>query len=242
MMPSGKLRALLIQVRELPVVAQHEQACFLERLGVAPGDLRVHNLITDPQINWDMVADAEVVFIGGAAAHSATEDHAYTQPMAEIVHRLVDAGKPTFGSCWGHQFMARVLGGELITDRDNAEVGTFEIHVTEAGSADPLMHQFPPKFLAHMGHHDHVARLPSGGVELAYSQRCRNQVYRLANKPIYGTQFHAEMSAQRLVERLSFYRDTYLPSDDEFESLKKNPLPTPEADCILHRFLEQVRR
>jgi hypothetical protein len=46
------------------------------------------------------------------------------------------------------------------------------------------------------------------------------------------------MSAHHLVERLSYYRDSYLPSDEEFETLRQNPLPTPEADAILHRFLD----
>lgn len=236
-----QLQILLIQVRELPQVARHEQRCFLERLNIAPDGLRVHNLLTDPDIAWNAVADADAVFIGGSAAHSATDDHPYTEPMAHVIRRLVDVGKPTFGSCWGHQFMARALGGEVVADPATAEVGTFEIRLTPAGADDPLFRGFPARFPAHMGHHDRVSVLPPGGVELAGSDLCRNQVYRLAGKPIYGTQFHAEMNAANLVERLSFYRDSYLPSDDAFEALKRNPTPTPDTDRILRRFLEQVR-
>jgi len=235
------IQALLIQVREQRQVAEHEQACFMERIGFEPDAIRFHNLIESPRIRWADVDGADVIFIGGAAAHSATADFDYTQPMMEIVRRLADTGKPTFGSCWGHQFIARALGGAVVTDRANEEVGSFEIELTDAGQADPLFAGFPPRFMAHMGHHDRVSALPPGGTELAYSARCRNQVYRLTGKPIYGAQFHAEMSAQRLVERLSFYRDSYLPSDEAFESLRKNPRPTPEVDGMLKRFLDEVQ-
>lgn len=235
-------QVLLIQVRENATVAQHEQACFLERLGLPERGLRAHNLYEAPQITWSDVADADVVLIGGSAVHSATETHAYTEPMAAVVRQLADAGKPTFGSCWGHQFIARALGGEVITDVATEEVGCFEVYITPAGAADPLLQGLPPKFAAHMGHHDRVAALPPGTVELAYSQRCRNQIFRIAGKPMYGAQFHAEMSAERLIERLGQYRASYLPSDEEFERLRRNPLSTPDADRILHRFWAQVPR
>ncbi|MCB9850313.1 MAG: type 1 glutamine amidotransferase [Phycisphaerales bacterium] len=235
-----RVKVALVQVREKPEVALHEQSCFVERCGLDPDLMTVINLVETPKIRWEQVADADMVILGGAAAHSATEDYDFTAPMTEVTQRLVDAGMPMFGSCWGHQFIARALGGEVITDRANEEVGTFGIHLTDAGLADDLLTGFPESFPAHMGHHDRVSRLPEGGVELARSQRCPNQIYRLAGKPVYGTQFHAEMSAQHLIERLSYYRDSYLPSDEEFESLKRNPLPTPEADTILHRFLDLV--
>ena len=145
---------------------------------------------------------------------------------------------PLFGSCWGHQFIARTLGGEVISDREREEVGSFEVQLSPAGAIDPVLIGFPSAFMAHMGHHDRVSILPPGGLELAYSQRCPMQIYRLKDKPIYGTQFHAEMSAEHLIERLSYYRDSYLPSDEEFDTLRSNPLPTPESDSILHRFMD----
>jgi GMP synthase (glutamine-hydrolysing) len=128
----------------------------------------------------------------------------------------------------------------VITDHERSEVGTFAIELTDAGAADPMLEGLPRRFSAHMGHHDRVSVLPPGGVELAFSDRCRNQIYRLADKPIYGTQFHAEMSSENLIERLSYYRESYLPCDEEFEALKRNALPTPESDAILHRFLDVV--
>lgn len=233
------IRPVLLQVREAPVVAAHERECFLERCGFDPDRFKTHNLVDHPNVTYDVVADADVVFIGGAAAHSVTERHEFTEPLAEVVFRLIEESRPLFGSCWGHQFMAQILGGEVRTEQAAAEVGSFQIHLTPTGHDDPVFTGFPEHFMAHMGHHDSVMSLPQMCVELAYSARCRNQVFRVAGKPAYGTQFHAEMSAARLIERLEYYRDSYIPSDGEFEELKQRPLPTPEADRILHRFLEE---
>jgi GMP synthase (glutamine-hydrolysing) len=232
------MEIVLIQVRENAQVAQHERDCFVDSCKIDPQRMRHINLVDTPNITWSQVSGADVVLIGGAAAHSVTETYDFTAPLTELVCQLADASRPTFGSCWGHQFIAQALGGEVITDHTASEVGSFRIHLTEEGSADPLFEGYPPSFIAHMGHHDRISELPPGAVELARSDRCDNQIFRIADKPIYGAQFHAEMTAGHLIERLSYYRDDYLPSDEEFDSLKENPIPTPESDAILRRFFD----
>jgi GMP synthase (glutamine-hydrolysing) len=92
-----------------------------------------------------------------------------------------------------------------------------------------------------MGHEDRVARLPEGAIELAFSQVCRNQAFRMADAPVFGTQFHTELSPERLVERLSVYRK-YTPDDGEFEAVKAGVRPTPDAERIMRNFLESVAR
>ena len=89
-----------------------------------------------------------------------------------------------------------------------------------------------------MGRHDYVSVLPEGAVELAFSERSRNQAFRLEGKPIYGTQFHTELSVDRLLERLAVYQSIYVPDDGEFGDLQERCRPTPEADQILSRFLD----
>ena len=44
--------------------------------------------------------------------------------------------------------MARAMGGECVNDLPNAEVGTIELQLTDAGRDDPLFGQLPPTFLA----------------------------------------------------------------------------------------------
>ena len=73
---------------------------------------------------------------------------------------------------------------------------------------------------------------------MAFSKRSRNQAFRLEGKPIYGTQFHTELSVDRLLERLAVYQSIYVPDDGEFGDLQERCRPTPEADQILSRFLD----
>jgi GMP synthase (glutamine-hydrolysing) len=231
------LRVLLLQIRERVDVEQQEQRCFIERCSITPDKLDAFNLVRDHRVPWDRVQAADCVIIGGAGIYSATKDYAFSDPLADTIQRIHDAGMPLFGACWGHQFVARVLGGTVVTDDDRAEVGTFDVDLTAAAADDPVFKELPPMFAAHMGHHDHVTVLPTNCVELARTDLSPNQAYRVTGKPIYGTQFHSELSRDRLIERVEIYKDLYMPKDDEFAALKRNPTETPHAESILERFL-----
>ncbi len=231
-------RVFLIQVREREDVRAQEHRCFVDRCGLDSEQLESVSIVHEAVPSWERVSEFDAVMIGGAGIYTATQEYEFTQPMVELVRKICDEGMPLFGACWGHQFIARVLGGSLVTDESRAEVGTHEVELTAAGMEDPLFAGFPQRILANMGHHDHVDRLPEGGVELATSALSRNQAFRITGRPIYGTQFHVEMTAPDLVERLAIYQDIYMPEDDEFDALRENPLASPEADQILRRFMD----
>ena len=239
------LRVLLFQIRESHQVAEHERQCILERCELMGEQVQGWNLVDEPTPPWDVVDKADAVMIGGAGVHSATQDYPFTDHLATMIQRMADESKPLFGSCWGHQFMARALGGEVITDLDRSEVGAFGVDLTSAGRNDPLFYlpaqkeAFPSPFMVLLGHQDRVSRLPEGAVELASTDLCANQAFRLADRPIYGTQFHAELTRERLLERLMVYRHIYMPDDEAFEEMSESLKPTPHARHILRRFLEE---
>lgn len=236
--PIENARLLLIQVREREDVEKQEQDCFIERCEIRRDQLDAVNVLHNPVPTWDQAAPYDVVVIGGAGVFSVTQDHPFNDPLTELVKRLCDADRPLFGACWGHQFAAQALGGAVITDHDRREVGTNTVELTAAGRADPLFAGLPPSFLAHMGHHDYTSKLPPGAVELATSQQCPNQAFRLDGKMVYGMQFHCELNSARLLERLTIYQHIYKPADDDLENLEQDPIPTPETDGLLRRFLE----
>lgn len=233
---------LLIQVREREDVAAQERACFIRRCGVEPHELTAVNVALEPSPMWATVAGARAVIIGGAAIYSVTEDQPFSGPLAEIVLRLVDADRPLFGCCWGHQFIAKVLGGTVINDPDRGETGTQRIELTPDGRRDPLFSGLTPTFLAQAGHNDRVSALPECAVELATSAACGNQAFRIAGRNIYGTQFHVELSVADLIERLTLYQGEYLAGDDALEEIKRTVEPTPETDQLLRRFLATCAR
>lgn len=230
------MRFVLLQVRDDPPAEEQERLCFLEACGLEPEQLDCINLTRDPYITWTRVADSRALVVGGAGSYSATQTHEFTRPLEGLIRQAIDSDLPFFGSCFGHHALVRALGGSVVTDHQAGEVGTFEIELTAAGRRDSLLLGFPDRFAAQLGHHDRVQTLPSGLVELAASQRCRYQLLRLADKPVYSSQFHAEMTDQHLLARLEMYRDTYLAERTSLDEVSSSVWPSPWADRLLRRF------
>jgi GMP synthase (glutamine-hydrolysing) len=230
------VRVLLIQVRDVPDVALHELECIRGVTGLGAQQIDQANLVHEPRLEWDRVARADAVIIGGAGVHSAVEDYDFSDHLTDLIERMVGESVALFGSCYGHQIVARTLGGSVVHDTSRAEVGAIDVTMTDAAAQDPLFGACPASYTALMGHQDRVDRLPEGAIELAYSETCRNQAFRLEGRPVWCTQFHAELSPTTLVERLSHYRH-YAPEEDEFERIKQGLRPTPHACEVLRRFL-----
>jgi GMP synthase (glutamine-hydrolysing) len=217
---------------------RQEQQCFVERCRVPLDQFVTLNCPYD-DLTQAPLDDVHALMIGGAGEYSAWDDYPWMDDLLDLVRDAARRKLPTFGSCWGHQIIARALGGEVIHDSDRAELGCLEVELTAAGREDPLFQRFPPRFKANMGHHDRVATLPPGAVELARNDQ-PHQAFRLADAPVYGTQFHSELDATREEERLIAYREFYradLPDEKEFENVIANLAETTEVDPLLYDFL-----
>jgi len=236
----SRLRLLLLQIRDEPEVERQEQECFVHFSGLAPEQFTFRNLVDRPDVSPQDMVGFDAVVIGGAGAHSVTEEYPFTAPLAAAVEGMVAARQPLFGSCWGHQFIAKALGGVVVTDLARKELGTFEIALTPAGEADPWLSGLPRRFGVQLGHHDRVVTLPEGAVELAASELCPNQAFRLAQAPVYGAQFHVELDRERMLDRASVYREEYLADHGAMESLERALRPSPESATLLRRFLARV--
>lgn len=233
------LRIRLVQIRERADVLAEERASFATRCGLAPEQIVTTNALREP-LTADVLDGADAFFIGGAGAYSATLTYDWTESLVALCRAAADRAVPTFGACWGHQFLARAFGGTVVHDPTRAEMGTHTIHVTEAGRADPLFAGVPDAFDAQMGHHDRVSVLPPGGIELARNAVAPFQAFRLGDAPVYGAQFHPELDAEAERSRLVAYRAHYPEGggDAEFETLLASLRPTPHADGLLRRFLD----
>jgi GMP synthase (glutamine-hydrolysing) len=235
---SGALQVLLVQVRDQLPALLHERLCFLERLAMEPDRVRSVNVVEDPVPTLREASAFDLVILGGAGAHAAYDDSPFTAPLIDLVLELVDAGRPFFGSCFGHQLLARALGGRVVHDPAREEIGTFDLTLTPDGRADELFSGFPATFPVHLGHHDRVYGVPPGTVSLARTERCPHQMIRVAGKPVYGSQFHSEMSETHMRERLMMYAADYLPADDPLAVLDGRLRPTRLVDGLLRRFVD----
>ena len=240
MSPSfDQLRVRLIQIRERPEVLAEERESFLKRTRLAPEQLAVTNALRD-DLSTSVLGDVDAVLIGGAGAYSVTKTYTWTDSLIDLCTACGDRQMPLFGSCWGHQFIARAFGGSVIHDDERSEMGTHQVELTEAGKSDPLFEPFPPRFLAQMGHQDRVAELPSGAIELATNDVAPYQAFRLADAAIYGTQFPSELDDEAERGRLIPYRDHYpeMQVESVFQETLASLRPTPDVDGLLYHFLQ----
>lgn len=233
------IRVLLIQARSSEEMERQEQECFLERCRLRPDQLRSANVVRD-RIHAGLLDGTDALMIGGAGEFSATKEYPWMEDLLALCRTVTERDFPTFGSCWGHQIIARALGGTVIHDSDRAEMGCHYVELTDAGKRDTLFRDFPHAFRANMGHHDRVSELPDEAVELAFSASQPNEAFRIRGKAVYGTQFHSELDSRRERERLIIYREYYreeMPDDETFRRVLDSLAETTEVDHLLHDFL-----
>lgn len=236
---SPPIHVLLIQCRDAPRMEKQERSCFVERARLPASQLHTVNVARGDELLPALLDEVDAVFMGGAGKYSATDTHPWTEPLHTLVRHAVGRRVPTIGSCWGHQVIARALGGTVVHDPDLAELGCGRVELTEAGTNDPLFSRFPRRFKANMGHHDRVVELPPNAVELARNDQ-PNQAFRLEGAPVYCTQFHSELDAQRERERILVYREYYrtaLPDEETVNRVLDNLADTTEVDSLLYDFL-----
>ncbi len=199
------LRYLLLQVRKPgDLMASHELRCFARRLRCPEANIRIHDLIAG-QPPVELIHEVDAVLLGGSGDFSVVTGGPWLDPALETMRHLHAESKPTFASCWGFQAFTVALGGQVVTDLDRAEVGSFDLELTEAGLKDPVFGSLGKRFCAQMGHQDIVEKLPDDAICLSFSERVANQAFVFPGKPIYGTQFHPELDLSSLLDRLRTY-------------------------------------
>jgi GMP synthase (glutamine-hydrolysing) len=144
----------------------------------------------------------------------------------EAAGYMLDAARTraVLGVCFGHQLLARALGGRVERNPRGREAGTTEVSLTEDGARDPLFAGVPgttartgvdgrpagepgtaragepgtgPRtILVQQTHEDHVAELPPGASLLATNSMSQVQAYAVGDA-VRCVQFHPEMDAER---------------------------------------------
>jgi GMP synthase (glutamine-hydrolysing) len=233
----NELALLLIQPRADVPMIHHEIGCIAQYAQLQVEQLRSVSPFTSP-INQALLEDIDGVIIGGSDT-SVLDEFSWTPAIMALIRQIAAVKMPLFGSCWGHQMIARALGGEVVSDVARKEMGSIEVNLTVEGQQDPIFSQLPASFTAQSGHKDHVSRLPENIVPLAYSNLSPYQALRVKDLPIYGAQFHADLGAKELKERLSFYQYDYV-DNSEYDQICAQLRESPEALTLFPRFIKQV--
>ncbi|MBS1905607.1 MAG: glutamine-hydrolyzing GMP synthase [Actinobacteria bacterium] len=114
----------------------------------------------------------------------------YEEGAPELDPAVFELGVPTLGICYGFQYMARTLGGEV------ANTGLREYGATDAAipaNESSLLSGQPVAQNVWMSHGDQVSRAPEGFEVLASTGATQVAAFADEERRLYGVQWHPEV-------------------------------------------------
>ncbi len=241
-MQRSELRFTLLQARNPGDPARtDEQRAFAARIGVPEDVIEAVDVLRQP-LDGALLERTDVLLVGGSGEYSVLDDVAPIKTFVSFLAHAAEEGPPMFASCFGFQAIVLGLGGEIVADEPNAEVGTYWLERTEEAAGDTLFDVFPDRFRAQLGHKDRASRLPASVVGLARSERAPHQALRVRGRPVYATQFHPELTWSDNRSRFERYMDQYGKLFGRAEAQRRldSHVPSPEANTLLERFVDEV--
>lgn len=220
----------------------HERDCFISRSGLDANQFESVNLPVHLPTKAQL-GRADAIMMGGSGDYSVvTKGYDWYEPMLELISTIAAGQTPCFASCFGFQVLVQAMGGDVGKVPASAELGTFEMTLSEQGQADALFGSLPSTFLAQLGHNDSATTLGSGLTNLASSVRCAHQAVRVKGHPVWATQFHPELTDQdnitRYVRYLEAYRDPSMTMEQAKAHAHELHRPSPHSNGLIQTFLE----
>lgn len=109
-------------------------------------------------------------------------------PFLQAIHWIKEYSIPVLGICFGHQLIGISFGAEAYRMREDRDWQTIEAF------EDCLLTDKLPTEFEMMEDHCETISIPPGFQLVASSDTCVNEIMQHKEKPIYGVQFHPEVS------------------------------------------------
>lgn len=103
---------------------------------------------------------------------------------------VLSLGIPVLGICYGHQLMAYMAGGEIVSAMSGSEYGRTEVYADKCA----LFEGVPEKSVFWMSHTDYVKRVPEDFRVTAHTDSCPCAAMADEERKLYGVQFHPEVT------------------------------------------------
>ena len=133
------------------------------------------------------VGDESVIgVILAGSPYSVYDPEAFKVDLSQFIGRI-----PVLGICYGAQFISHTLGGR-VEPADSREYGRANLGFINVES--PLFKGFDTGSQVWMSHGDTITALPQGYHAIASTDNVRFAAYQADDLPVYGVQFHPEVS------------------------------------------------
>ncbi len=146
---------------------------FPAAFGPAGIDLRVYDVTAG---QFPATTDECDGWVISGSRRSVYEDEGWIRDLHDVAHELVTRERPVAGICFGHQLIARTLGGTVERAEVGWGVGVREFRVVAPG---PTMDPDTMSFSILTSHRDQVLVLPEGAQLVATAEYCPVGAYRI---------------------------------------------------------------
>ena len=203
----------------------------------------VREMIKEKVLNIDIVkiyngemplCDPQNIWIVTGSRYSVYDNIDWIDTFKKHIKKGINAKVSMLGICFGHQLLASCLGGKVEKNINGWELGSYKISLTAEGQSNLLFNNFQNNDIVYESHQDVVSSLPSGAIELAYTNK-GNQSF-CVDDFLYGVQFHPEFTYDVIRKLMDLRLERGVEVDDEKILESKN------GKNILSNFIDIVNR
>lgn len=222
-----------------PFAARHpsEVDKFRALLGPRAAGWRFSDFAVHKGVFPQALTGIEGIMISGSPA-SVNDRAEWVETLMQTIRAAVAADIPVFGACFGHQAIARALGG---TVGRNPDKGWRLGRVESAVAAPAPWMQGPQGIGLHAAHKEQVTALPPG-VRVLGGTADVPFGHLALGKRVYSTQYHPELDTEFMADLLGVMQAD-LPAEVHAGAVTSLARPADngiKADWIA-RFFEQAR-
>lgn len=225
---------VLFQFRESFLEIEERQN-FTARIGLPRRSIVAVNLMHADYTMPDITAVRHIIICGSSS--SLTLVYPWHNDLVLYIKEAIAREIPVLGICFGHHFLAKLAGSEIITDPASKELGAVTVDLTPEGACDPLFKNVPQRFTTITGHNDSVQKLTPPLQLLATNAACAIQAFKMRDAVVYGVQFHPEMDEEDYRKRIFYYRDYYVARDADYNAVLAAGAGSITDKAILSNFL-----
>ncbi|QOP41700.1 glutamine amidotransferase [Sulfurimonas marina] len=148
-------------------------------------------------------------------SHSmVTHELPWSIQLEQYIKKISKRDIPLLGICYGHQLIAKALGGKSDFNKNGKEIGVVKINTLQKHNHDPILKALPKKFYAYETHYQTVVKLPYNAKRLAKNKKENHQIVRFKTN-IWGVQFHPEFD-------INIMKEYILNQEDDLKKLGFN--------------------
>lgn len=147
--------------------------------------------------------DAFDGFVTTGSRHGAEDNLPWVADLIEFVRTLYQANKKLVGICFGHQVIAKALGGQVVKSDKGWGVG---VSVNEVANPQAWMQPEKAQMKLLVSHQDQVIQLPENSHVLAASDFCPAYMYQVG-ECFLSVQGHPEFSKSYSNDLMESRRD-----------------------------------